>query len=160
MCSSDLALGSPARGDRLAGMDNGAVIATAKSVADLLERVFGQCARQIHCDLPRNGDVVGPTLAGHIAVANLVVIGHLLLDRLDGELILRLLHQHVLEKHLRRRQIDGLAGQGRVACDLDQGTFEATNILGDILRDEVRDGTRDVEFQIGGLGAQDRKSVV
>src|SRR5690606_21513710 len=96
----------------LAGVDDGAVIAPAEGIADVLKRVLGQRAGEIHGDLARNGDVVGPTLARHVAVADLEVIGDLLLDRLNSQEVLRLFHEHVLQQVLRGRQVKRLAGEG------------------------------------------------
>ena len=139
----------------LAGVDNGAVVAATERVADLLKGVLGERAGDIHRDLAGNGDVVGPALAGHVAVADLEVIGHALLDRLDGKDGLRLLHEHVVQEAFGGREVDGLAGEGGVAGDLDQRAFEAADVLGDVLRDEIDDGRGQVAFERGGLRAED-----
>ncbi len=84
--------------DRLHGMNNGAVIATTKSLANFLERVAGELPREVHRDLPRKGNGAGPALAGHIGVTDLIMIGDAFLDPLDIETILGFLHQDVFEQ--------------------------------------------------------------
>src|SRR5580658_7409552 len=60
----------------LAGVDHGAVVAAAERVADLLEGMLGQRAGEVHGGLPGDRYVVGPALAGHVAVTDLEVVGH------------------------------------------------------------------------------------
>ena len=139
-------------------MDHRAMIATAEGVPDLLEGMLREHAAYVHGDLARDGDVCRPALACHVAVPDLEMIGHPLLDHLDRKEVLGLLHQHVLKKHLGGCQIDLLVGQGRIARDLDQCALEAAHILGNILCDKLKDGRRNVEIQRGGLGAKDRNA--
>jgi hypothetical protein len=70
--------------------------------------VLGQRAGQVHGDLAGDGDVVGPALARHVADAQLVMLRDPLLDRLDRQLVLSLLHQGVLAAASRRGEVDGL----------------------------------------------------
>src|SRR5687768_1477944 len=93
----------------LARVDEGAVIAATERISDLLERMLGEGAREEHRDLPWDRDVVWPALAGHVAMANLEMIGHALLNCLDREDVLRLFHQHVVQQAFSRRQIKRLA---------------------------------------------------
>src|SRR5438128_880139 len=69
--------------DGLDGVDDGAVVAAAEGLADLLERMAGKLAAKVHGDLPGEVDGIGPALARHIRMADLVVVGDTLLDALD-----------------------------------------------------------------------------
>ena len=66
-------------------MNDGAVVASAECVADLLQRMLGELAGQVHGDLPGQGDIGGPAFACHVTVADLVMVGHALLDGLERE---------------------------------------------------------------------------
>lgn len=140
--------------DGLAGVDHGAVIATAESIADFLKRVFGELTGQVHRDLAGNGDIGGAAFARHVAMADLIMVCDTLLDHLDGEEILSLFHEDILQEHLGCGQIDGLMGEGGIAGDFDQGAFEPANILGDVLSDELEDRRGNLELKAGGLGPE------
>ena len=138
----------------LAGVDHGAVVTTAEVVTDFLEGMFGENAGEIHRDLAGDGDVVGPAFAGHVAVPNLKMVGDTLLDRLDGQDRLDLLHQDVVQQAFGCGDVHRLARECRVARDLNQRALEAADVLRDILRNEIKNGLREVAFQGGCLGAQ------
>src|SRR5436190_2106576 len=104
-------------------MNHGAVIAAAKGIADLLERMLGECPSEEHRDLSWNGDVVGAALARHVAVTNLEVVCDAFLDSLDRQNILRLLHEDVVEESLCRCEVERLARERGVAGNLEQRAF-------------------------------------
>ncbi len=84
-------------------------VAAAEGLADLLQGMAGEVAREVHGDLARERDGVGPALAGHVGMPDLVMVGDALLNALDVEPVLRLLHQHVLEERLGGGQVERLA---------------------------------------------------
>src|SRR2546423_14093124 len=61
-------------------VQNRAVIAPAKRLADFAQRRFRELAREIHRDLAREGDVLRPALAGHIGDADVEMLCHAFLD--------------------------------------------------------------------------------
>src|SRR5260370_37066113 len=66
--------------DETAGVHHGAMIAPAKSLADVVEGSVGHSARKEHGDLARERDALRAALAGHVRQANVEMLGHFLLD--------------------------------------------------------------------------------
>src|SRR6185312_6003156 len=69
-----------------AGMQDRRVVAAAKAPSDLGQRACGQLARQIHRDLTGAGDAPRALRRVEIADVELVELGRLALDVLDGRL--------------------------------------------------------------------------
>jgi len=136
-------------------VDHGPVVTTAECFADFLQRVLGEISAKVHCDLSRYGDVIGAAAAEHIGMTQLEIISDLLLNGVDGELLLGGFHQYVAEKHLAGADLKRIAGKRRVAADLDQGAFEAANVLNDVLSDEIDDFVRYFEIMLLRFFAED-----
>ena len=72
--------------DATAGMQDRRVVAAAKAPSDLGQRAGRQLARQVHRDLTRAGDAPRALRRMEIADVELVELGGLALDVLDGGL--------------------------------------------------------------------------
>jgi hypothetical protein len=82
------------------GVEDGAVVASAKGFADFREGGFGELARKVHGDLTGEGDVLRAALAGHIGDADVEVLGDFALDEIDGDGAAAFLVKDVLEEML------------------------------------------------------------
>ena len=74
------------------------------------------------------------------------MVGDTLLNRLDGQDSLGLLHQYVVQQAFGRGDVHRFARERRVAGDLNQRALEAADVFRDILRNEIKDGFREVAF--------------
>ena len=79
-------------------MKDGAVIASAKCVADFVERRFRELARQIHRDLARKGNAGRAPFARHIGQTHVEMFRHTPLNLLDRDGMPRFLLQNVLQQ--------------------------------------------------------------
>src|SRR5579862_8748865 len=66
-----------------ARMEDGAVIAAAKRLTNRIEGALRQLAGEEHGNLAGESDILRAALAGHVGQADVEMLGHLLLDRLD-----------------------------------------------------------------------------
>ena len=77
------------------------MVASAEGGAEVLVGEAGEFASEIHGDLAREDEGGGAFAADHVAEADVKVVGHALLDALDGHDVLRLLGEEVAQEFLR-----------------------------------------------------------
>src|SRR4029077_11239752 len=65
--------------DQFAGMNDGAMVLTAKCVTNVAEGAIGQLPREEHGYLPGKRDVCGTSLASHVREAHIEMLGNLAL---------------------------------------------------------------------------------
>ena len=92
--------------DLLAGVDDSTVVPPAEGVADRLERVAGEGAADIHRHLAREYDLAGAAATDQLAHPNLIVVGDLFLNLLDGELAGGFFLQEIPQQTLDRIQVN------------------------------------------------------
>src|SRR5689334_5465665 len=68
-----------------ASMQDGSVIAAAKSFADRAQRTLSHLTGEEHGYLPGKSDILGTPLAGHVSQSNIKVFGDFLLNRFDAD---------------------------------------------------------------------------
>jgi hypothetical protein len=69
--------------DEFAGVDHGAVVFSAKCVADIHEGGIGVLPREIHGDLARERDVRWASFARHVREAHIEMLRDAALDLID-----------------------------------------------------------------------------
>ena len=62
------------------------MILAAEGIADLRQALLGQLLGQVHGNLAGQGDLGRLALRVHVGLLDLVVLGHRLLDEIDGDL--------------------------------------------------------------------------
>ena len=82
--------------------------------------MLGELAGQVHGDLPGEGDVLRPPLAGHVGQADVEVVGHPLLDLAHGDSDLALLLKDFTQQGLDRFEVEGFAGKLSIGSHSDQ----------------------------------------
>src|SRR3990172_7705015 len=83
----DLGVARDGLADALLRRHHGRVVPLVELARDLLERLAGEKAAQVHGDLARQRDLLLPALARQLGPREVVVLGHLFLDALDGGLV-------------------------------------------------------------------------
>jgi len=133
--------------DELAGVDDGAVVFAAEGVADVVQRGFREFAGEVHGDLAREGDIGRAALARHVGEADVVVLGDLALDLVDGDGFAGLLLEDVAEEVLDDVLGDFAVAEGLVGGDAHEGAFQAADVVADAVGEEFDDPglERDVE---------------
>ena len=71
--------------NRLAGMNDGAMITPAEGTSYFLKRVLGENAGKVHRDLTGESYVCGPPSRKHVGHPKVIVVHDLLLNRLDRD---------------------------------------------------------------------------
>ena len=143
---------------QLAGVQDGAVIASAKRLADFVERSLGQFAREIHRDLPRESDVGRAALAGHVGEAHIEMLGHAPLNLLDGDRAPRFLLQNILEQMLDHFLRQLFAAERSERGHAHERAFEPADIGADAIGEEFKDLIAQFDLQRRRLLAQNREA--
>ena len=93
--------------DQFAGMNDGAMVLTAKCVTNVAEGAIGQLPREEHGYLPGKRDVCGTSLASHVREAHIEMLGNLALNLLYGDR-----SPSLLLKYIPQQVFNNLAGAG------------------------------------------------
>src|SRR5215831_5411118 len=72
-------------GNSFAGMENGAVVASAKGISDFVQRSLRMPTCQVHGDLTRKSDRGGPALTGHVCQSDIEMLSDLFLNLINGD---------------------------------------------------------------------------
>ena len=86
--------------NRLAGMNDGAMITPAEGISYFLKRVLGENAGKVHRDLTGESYVCGPPSRKHVCHPKVIVVHDLLLNRLDRDATEVFFAQNVAEQPL------------------------------------------------------------
>src|SRR5258706_4015880 len=146
------------------------MVAAAESLADLGQALLGEFLREGHRNLARARHGAEALLRIHVGDLDLEIVGHGLLDVLDGHLAVQNGEQ-VLEGFASGRNRDHRIVESRVGEDALERTFELANIRANMLGDEERhvlievhaivlrllEEDRHAHFQLGWLD-RDRES--
>ena len=119
--------------DRLAGVDDRTVVATAESLADRHEGHAGELGGEVHGDLTGESDVLHPALGGHVGHLDTVVLGDLTLDDFGREGVAGFLDEDVMEELLDLGEFEGLAGHAGQTNDTSDSAFKVTDVAGCLL---------------------------
>lgn len=152
---AELGVGFHEMFDGAAGVEDGAVVASAEGLADFLEGFAGFFAGDIHGDHAGPGDVVGPAFAGHVVHADVEGLGDAALDEFDGDLLAVFLLDEVAEKVFDLGLGDFAVVEGGPSGDAVEGAFEAADVGFDVFGDEEEDGVAEADIHFGGFGAED-----
>ncbi len=125
------------RRDRFAGVNDRSVIPPAKGIADFLQRGLGQLPRQVHGNLPRDGNGGGPTMARHVCQTDVEMLGYDLLDPVNGDRLGIRLFQDVTEQGLHDRLGErATVAQGDVGCHAHESPLQTTDVGADVLSEK------------------------
>ena len=137
------------------GVQHRAVITTAKGLADGAERMLGELAAEEHGDLPREGDVFRPALAGHVSHAQVKFLRHFLLDHLDSDGVAAFFLQNLAQQVFHHVIGEILAGEVRVGGHANQRTLKAADIRADAVGEEGQYVLRNLHAHALHLVSQD-----
>ncbi len=113
------------------------------------------CLARIHRHLTRPRDRAGAACRRHVGQADVVVLGDLALDLLDGDpAVVRL--QDVVQHLLRRLQRDRTAEQVGVRDQAVERALQLAHVGGDLVRQELQHLRRHGDAGACRLGLQDR----
>src|SRR6187399_2573653 len=102
--------------DLLDRMNYSRVVATAKSAANVWQRLWSQLLRQVHGDLSRPGDLACSPGRGHLGLADTIMFSDLRLDFVDRNPPL-VGAQHIGQHFLNERNVDRAAGHHGISSN-------------------------------------------
>src|ERR1700722_11571909 len=133
---SDLILFLHPSRDSFAGVQNCSVIPAPEGFSDLLEGGLGMAPSQIHRHLPREDNITGASLAGHIRDSNRKMLGHLLLNSIDGDRLSCFFPQNIPKKLFHRFAENPPANQRLICGNPGYCALETSNVGSDMLRNK------------------------
>src|SRR5690606_26112404 len=145
-------------GDAIERMDDGRVVATAERLADLDELESEDLAREVHRDLPRDGEVLRARLRLQPVDGDAPFARDALLDLAHAILPLRAVRSGTERTQLVPQCLTGeLDGDDAMLQrgereKLDDRPFELADVRLDVVRDEVQDVVRDRVLEMIHLG--------
>ena len=118
-------------------MKNRAVVPPTEGLANRIQRAVCHLTREIHRDLPREGNISWTTLAGQIGDSDIVVVCDDLLDDFNIDRGPILLMKNIAEQVLDHGCGERLFGERAVGRNADVGTFQTANVGSNSFRDEL-----------------------
>ena len=117
------------------------MIFAPEGLADILQRVFGEAARDEHGHLTRKSDTGLASLARHISQTNIVMLGHFALHLVDTDRPLGLLLQNVSQDMFNRLVGQRSPAQRGEGGNSEESTLKTTDIGFDPLSQIIEDVT-------------------
>src|SRR5688500_3280865 len=133
------------------------VVAAAELAADLRQRAGGQLFGQEHGDLARAGDLAGAARRLHVGQLDVEMLGHPLLDFLDGDAAV-VGAQQVAQQLLRGFQGHRMTNQGGVGGDAGQRAFQLAHVGRDAVGKELQLLVRNRHARLFGARLQDAQA--